>query len=357
VGKVQFHIELPKGTITVPSLPVTVPANSTFLWEIGTDYTCTAQPLYQVEEQGKIVRFYQIIEGIPAEWQLNRGKLVLTNMYETAYHTNATGTSTNTTVLQFSRGSRQPLFEYATADGLHHQIVLLTPEDGGALTHIVADGRTHAVLCHFPLWQDGNNVVVDCTVGENVEIAVMPALHLRVGDKPLAPLAVDGTFSRYKLPVPNLPLPSVKLVKVSNAGPARKITMGTAGVAQGPVDADYKSAAIWRVEADWHALSLFPGQLLLEVHYIGDCARFVHGATTLVDNFYNGRPFPLQIDPSYFGAMTDPLHLQVLPLSKDAPIYLPEDAWPQFDANNTPVADVLETKLKATHSLFLTAHA
>ncbi len=356
VGKVQFNIELPKGAITVPVLPVTVPANSTFFWEIGTDYTCTAQPLYQFEHHGKNVRFYQIIEGIPAEWQLNRAKLVLTNVYETEFHTNAIGTSTNTTVLQFSRGSRQPLFEYATADGKHQQVVLLTPEDGGALTHIIVKGRTHAVLSRFPLWQDGDNVVVDCPEGESVEIALMPALHLRVGNKPLAPPTVDGNFSSYKLPVPNVPLPSIKLVKVRNAGPARKITMGTAGVAQGPVDNDYKSAAVWRVETDWHALSLFPGQLLLEVRYIGDCARFVHGTTTLVDNFYNGRPFPLQIDPSYFGPMTGPLNLQVLPLTKDAPIYLPKDAWPQFDANDTPVAEVVETKLKATHRLYLTTH-
>jgi len=113
------------------------------------------------------------------------------------------------------------------------------------------------------------------------------------------------------------------MIRAPSAGPPRKISIPPKGVAQAPTDSDFAQAAAWRIH-----LSPPPGRdAILRFQYVGDVARFTIDGKLLTDNFYNGTPFDVGIPSDAAGK---DLQLEVLPLRKDAPIYLAPKARPDF---------------------------
>ncbi len=124
---------------------------------------------------------------------------------------------------------------------------------------------------------------------------------------------------------------SISFLKMKEPGPLRTIVKGKAKVAEAPSEEEWQHAAIYKIElpsaeADY---SLFtPHSSLLSITYQGDCARLYAKGKLIADHFQYGRPF-------LFGlwrlpADTKELELRIMPLQKDAPIYLPREA------DNTP---------------------
>jgi hypothetical protein len=100
--------------------------------------------------------------------------------------------------------------------------------------------------------------------------------------------------------------------------------MGSEGVAEAPVEADFELAAEWLISVEPKF-----GRLL-RIRYVGDAARLYDGDRFLTDNFYNGTPFE-------FGTWrsSGELRLKVLPLRKDAPIMLLD--LPDFGSSDSIV--------------------
>lgn len=112
--------------------------------------------------------------------------------------------------------------------------------------------------------------------------------------------------------VPGAPL---QAEKVREAGPAREIGMGQAFVAEQPSEADFEAAAVWTVSIpdcpdpdDW----------FVEIDYDGDVARVCADGRLVEDNFWNGRKMLVRVSD----LIGKEVQLQILPLRKDAPIYL-----------------------------------
>jgi beta-galactosidase len=69
--------------------------------------------------------------------------------------------------------------------------------------------------------------------------------------------------------------------------------------------------------------------LFLNIDYAGDVGRLYSGTELLDDNFYNGTTWEVGAKDS--GQLLDKeVRLEILLLRKDAPIYLPTAAWPDF---------------------------
>ena len=111
---------------------------------------------------------------------------------------------------------------------------------------------------------------------------------------------------------------SITFHKIKEAGRLRTITIGTAKVAEEPVDDDFNDAAVYRITVPADRMGL------LQINYQGDVARLYANGHLIADNFYNGRPF-------LYGLWRLPkdskeLELRILPLQKDMPVYFPREA-------------------------------
>ena len=101
--------------------------------------------------------------------------------------------------------------------------------------------------------------------------------------------------------------------------PERKITIGVAGVAEEPVDEDFKQAAIYTID--------LPDQregCILDIDYRGDVARLYADGRLIDDNFYNGRHFQYAL--WRLPADCRQLELRLLPIQNDMPVYFPREA-------------------------------
>ena len=114
--------------------------------------------------------------------------------------------------------------------------------------------------------------------------------------------------------------------KIKEAGPLRKISMGAQRVAEEPSDEDFDQAAVYRI-----TLPELPAEAkepLMKFDYQGDCARLYANGKLIADHFQYGRPFLYGL--WRLSQDTKELELRILPLQKDAPVYLPKEA------NKTP---------------------
>ena len=117
----------------------------------------------------------------------------------------------------------------------------------------------------------------------------------------------------------------LELEALAPAGPARSISLGKQGVAEQPAEADFDAAAVWKIRLpelpepeDW----------FLEIDYDGDVARVCADGRLVEDNFWNGRKMLVRVSDL---AGKD-AELRILPLRKDAPIYLQPDQRAVLDA-------------------------
>lgn len=107
----------------------------------------------------------------------------------------------------------------------------------------------------------------------------------------------------------------VEPVAVQPAGPAREVKRGVAWVAEQPSETDFADAAVWTLPVP--AVD-DPDDWFLEVDYDGDVARVYADGRLVEDNFWNGRTMLVRVAD----LVGKDAELRILPLRKDAPIYL-----------------------------------
>jgi hypothetical protein len=122
-------------------------------------------------------------------------------------------------------------------------------------------------------------------------------------------------------------------------------------VAQAPAEGNLPQAARWTISVPPDALDGL-NELYLQVKYTGDIARFSAGDKLLTDNFYNGEPWLIGLR-RFMEAKDSSYSLTVLPLWKDAPIYLEVPDGPGFAAGGQ-VGKLDELRLVPEYELVLT---
>jgi len=128
---------------------------------------------------------------------------------------------------------------------------------------------------------------------------------------------------------PAATMQSVRTEPRQAAGPARELPLGKdQSRVIAPTDADFKNAAVWKIMLPAKIdLSANP---ILRIHYLGDVARLTLNGRLLDDNFYSGREFDLGLNRYAPEILTGDLRLEILPLRKDAPIFIEPKARPDF---------------------------
>jgi beta-galactosidase len=305
--EVQFKLNLPDGEFVFPARPVTIPADSFFLWPFNLDLGgaklvyATAQPVCRVDD----TFFFAETPGVKAEFVFDPKTLA-------------------SAPADFRRvkPGRGAAIRLQAKSGAPIQIVLLSAADSLALWKGEFAGRERVVLSSAGIVFDGDTLKVFSETAKNLRAEIFPALQAS-GRK-------DGIFSLLDLPKPKVVAMKVGIKPAESAGPPREIPLsaGKSRLALAPAESEFTNAAVWKISlpADLD-LNLDP---ILRIPYAGDIARVTLNGKLIDDNFYNGQPFDLGLKRFAPEILTGDLRLEILPLRRDAPIYLAPEAKPDF---------------------------
>jgi len=325
---VQFKLNLPDGEFIFPSKPVTVPADEFFFWPFNLDLGgvklvyATAQPVGRIDDGNIRTFFFAETPGVKAEF---------------VFATGADGRDSTISRKRLKPG-RKVACALKTPSGQQIQIVLLNEADSLALWKGRWSGRGRIFLAREGLVFDGDALRISWDHPGNPTVDIFPAPGEVASGTSKIPGKADGIFRcYYPLPAKTVSM-KVETQPVQPAGPVREIPLSTgkSHIAVAATDADFTNAAAWQIKLPANLdLSLDP---LLRIHYAGDVARLTLNGRLIDDHFYNGRAFDLGLKRFAPEILSGDLRLEILPLRKDAPIYLASQDRPDFRKSNRVAA-------------------
>ena len=248
---------------------------------------------------------------------------------------------------------RKPALEIATPDG-RLQIVLLDNADSLALWKGNWQGRDRVFLSKAGVVLDGESIRLTSTDRDDLNLGIYPAPErITFNGKSLRPKN-DGIFHRFTPDKPKSVSLQAAFENIQPAGPPRDIPLGKIkeAVAAAPEDADFTNAAVWKIKLPTNTpLGVDP---ILRLNYVGDVARVLLNGKLLTDDFYNGNPFEVGLRRYAPEILAGDLQVAILPLRKDAPVYLAKQAQPDF-GNANSVAALRGLQIIPRYSLQFTA--
>ncbi len=327
---VQFTLNLASAPVTFPDGPVTIPGDTCFFWPFNLDLGqgvrlawATCQPICSVDEGKVRTVFFAETTGVPARFAFSspRDPKVLSG--------EVTRRADLTVVGNVQPGTGVAV-QLSGQEAGTVRIVLLDEAHSLALWKGRLVGTERVFLTEAGLVLDGSDLRLTSSDASKLNVAVTPTPAKLICGGATAEATEDGVFRRF---VPSAPRPvslQAEVEAIQPAGPPRKISMGKISqpVAAEPNDADFEKAAVWRIKlpADLD-LGLDP---VLRIRYVGDVARLTLNGRLITDNFYNGTAFDLGLRRHSPEILKGDLRVAVLPLAKDAPIYIADEARPDF---------------------------
>ena len=131
---------------------------------------------------------------------------------------------------------------------------------------------------------------------------------------------------------------TITITKTKDASAPREIPMGTQKVAAMPTNEDFDNATVWNI--DIKGLPTGP-EAFLKIDYAGDCARVYADGRLVMDNFWNGKPMLVRMSD----LANKKVELRILPLRKDAPIYLQKEQKELLDNSQAALLQLNSIKL------------
>jgi hypothetical protein len=155
----------------------------------------------------------------------------------------------------------------------------------------------------------------------NFRLGVYPALSAAPkADLALTPSERDGVFQVFAAKAPEKVI-TASLTEVRPAGVAPPISIGgLAARALQPYPEAFGRSAAWSIILPKDAIEGV-ADAFLNIDYQGDVARLFSGVEMLDDDYYYGGVWSIGLK-RYRAQIQAPLTLTVLPLRKDAPIYI-----------------------------------
>ena len=331
---VQWQLRLAGGrTSTVPAEPITVPADRSFILPFnlpvgdGAHLTyATAQPVTAVDDGDTRYLVFAAIPGVPPVLAFDGDGLKVEPAAGGTVTTDADGRRV-VTGLTPGTGVAATV---TTAAGGRLKVVLLDDADSLRLYKLDVAGRPRLLLTSAVPLVDRSTVRLQADAPGDLSLAILPPPAGVAVDGREVPGVADGVFRRFDVSVTSAH-PVATVDPVRPAGPLRHIALGMAHVAAEPTDADFEGAAVWHV-------TLPPpphGQELLRIRYAGDVARVYAGPRLVTDHFYNGTPLDVGLDDLSPAEAAAGLTLKILPLQRDAPIYLLDASRPDFGGQDS----------------------
>lgn len=335
----QVQIKLPGDSLSVPRHPVDIPSGAYFIWPFNLRMGkavlrySTAQLFTHLEEKGEPTYVFFAVPGVPAEFAIDS---------PTAKVVEAAGGHVEdrngvTYVTDLHPGMNAAI-ELKTAQGDAVRLLLLTQEEAENAWKATLNGAPHLLLTPQDFYADKENLYLQSRGAARFAMAVTPPLQQPLrGSAAIHAAGSSGHVSQFEAQVPAVDFtPSYR--RIRSAGLVRPVKLGPElswrphGVAEAPSESEFNQAAEWEITVPPNALASL-NNLFLKVTYQGDIARISADGKLLDDNFYNGEPWTIGLKRFLRSGDLKTLDLTILPLRKDAPVYLQSASWPQFPAN------------------------
>jgi hypothetical protein len=319
---VQFSVRLPRGTVTFPAKPIDVPTGAYFIWPINMDLSgatlvyATAQPVTRIENGKTPVYVFRAEDGIPTEFCFSLASIASVSA--------ATGqVSRDTADDRFLVSNVQPgtdaTIDVTTRDGRSVRILVLTSKQSEELTLPHFGGHAHLLLTDVQSYEDGGNLVLNSTGNPDFRLAIFPALPtVPQASIPSSSAGTDGVFEVFHARTAPRKI-AVEWKKVRDAQPVPPLTLGWPGnTAHQPAPETFGKSAAWSVAIGGLRAH---DDAFLRISARGDVARLFADTTMLDDRFLDDSVWEIGLN-RFRAEIAKPLTLTILPLRRDAPIYL-----------------------------------
>lgn len=332
----QVTIQLPHGTIEIPQQPVTIPSGAYFIWPFHLNLAglmlrySTAQLFTRIDNGTTPTFVFFAIPGIPAEFAFDHAPGVTLAV--------GRGTVRHEGTVVFARNLKtgfQGGITFRAANGGTIRILLLTEQEAEHTWKARVADADRLVYTPQQFYADESHCYFQSLNSTHFSFSLFPDIEQPLqASSPLTHLPAKGTKQTFEATVAPVAL-HLQIVKMQRAGLVPPVELGPSaswrkrGVAKAPTDALFQKAAEWRI-ATTLAFPDDVSNLFLRVGYIGDVAHLLAGSTLLDDNFYNGRPWQVGLRRFAPQDASGTFDLQILPLRKDAPIFLEPRYRPTF---------------------------
>lgn len=343
---VQFAVTLADGgKVVVPSGAEDVESGATVVWPFNMPLAggatlawTTAQPVCRVTDGEETVMVFAIASE-SEHFSFREGAQIKVNDQPEK-------PTKSDEVVALNRWSEAVV----RAGGKTTRLLVVKEEDAAQMWRAKLGGKERILYSGENLTFDGDRVNVTTENGL-IRLMMWPKGNVTPAGTVNMKMGVVGqsVFGGIATNIGQPAAVTVTLEKVKEAGALREVKVKEKGNAIEPSDADFESAAVWRVKLPAGVEA--SRDLLLRFHYVGDVARVYLDGKLLTDNFYNGTAFDVGLKRYGEKALTGELLLKVLPLKKGAPVYIQKEDMPNFGGKESVCevkgVEVVETRQAA----------
>lgn len=355
----QFQIYLPGGELAIPRNAVDIPSGAFFIWPFNLRAAganirySTAQLFTRIDAGDKTTYFYEALPGIPVEFAFDAASVQSVGA--------SNGKKDSSGGVIYVNGIQPGIdssIDLVSKSGNRLRIVVLTTQQAEDAWKVRIDGEEHLLITKQDFFADDTSrperIWLRSRSNPEFSFTITPPLTSPIE----ATLPITRTASTvHAVSYTAKPeLQDVKLVchQARPAGTAPPVKLGPArgrrsGVAEAPPASILPEAAEWSIIIPPDSLRGL-SNLYLRISYQGDVARLYSHDRLLTDNFYNGRPWQIGLRRFFSKGRDGKFILSILPLRKDAPVYL-EPADPIEFPDNGQVIRLDDVRLVPEYEL------
>lgn len=337
----QFEVMLPKSTLRIPDKAIEIPPGAYFIWpfnlQLGesTLKYATAQLFTKIKTSGGDTYFFEQLPGIPAELVIKHDSGLVIHAEGAVVRRRGDEISISSIPTGFDYG-----IQITRGNGHQVQVIVLSSREAEDAWKTSIDKSMHLLETDRDFYTDGKSFVLQSGGDARSSFTLFPSVN-----EPLVLVGGSlssrrqGDSSHFAASVPEV-TPVLEIKKIEESAEVRPVKLGPPlpwrpqGMAMAPDDSEFKLAAKWAISVSQNPPSSTISNLFLKIDYTGDVARLSADGYLVDDNFSNGVPWTIGLRRFKRRLSEAPLELSILPLRRDAPIFIEKRFWPGFAGRN-----------------------
>jgi hypothetical protein len=330
----QVRIKLASATVELPRTPISVPANTHFIWPLNLDLGAgtlaysTAQLLSRLDNPTETTYFFFAPRGLPSEFAFDADS-VASVQASSGKVTESDGLIQVDNV----QPGRETSLEVTGKNGIKVKILLLSETEAEQFWRVPPGGsggdQDTVLLSPADVFAADDRVHLRSVDPARVKAQIYlpnggkdsPHSLWREQTFEVEPRKIEFDWKSSREATSRPP------IRMDAHVDGRKGPMPVA-----PDGADFTGAAKWTLQIPAQPMTGM-SDVYLRIRYAGDVARLSLDGHLLDDDFYNGRTWEIGLKRFLPDAFGKKLEVSVLPLPRKAPIYLDARAWAPMNAD------------------------